>query len=249
MVTGGRSGTTTGMAIPTTIPTTIPTGTRTATRIPTPMTTEDADLLKLTHWLSPVFPIGSYAYSHGIEALVAEKHIHDTDTLQTYCSTLLKAGSGLSDAVLLIAAMQSEDASETQDWALALASSAERHQETMEQGAAFTSTHNALTGRDYPVSALPVAVGRAARDLSLPPSRVAAFYLQSMIANLVIGAIRHIPLGQSAGQAIIAALQPAILAAASRAKSMTPLDIFTSQPGADLAAMRHETQETRIFRT
>lgn len=221
----------------------------TVTPIPTAMTTDDADLLTLTHWLSPIFPVGSYAYSHGIEALVAEKHLRDTDTLQMYCSTLLTAGSGLSDAVLLIAAMGAEDVSEVQDWALALTSSAERHQETMEQGTAFTSAHNALTGNEFPAVSLPVAVGRAARDLSIAPERVAAFYLQSMIANLVIGAVRHIPLGQSDGQAIIKALQSLVLTAASRAKAMTPMDIFTSQPGADLAAMRHETQETRIFRT
>ena len=216
----------------------------------TAMTTEDADLLALTHWLSPVFPVGGFAYSHGIETLVAERAIHSGETLQAFCTTLLTSGSARSDAVLLMATMRSASSDDDANaWAEALAASSERHRETTEQGAAFTHAHNALSGSDHAPAALPVAVGRAARALSLAPTRVAAFYLQAMMANLVTGAVRHIPLGQSEGQAIIKALAPVILSTVEAAKDFAPPDIFTSIPGADLAAMRHETLETRIFRT
>jgi urease accessory protein len=58
-----------------------------------------------------------------------------------------------------------------------------------------------------------------------------------------------VPLGQSAGLRVLAELEPIILqvAAASRAARLDDLGgcVFRS----DLAAMRHETQYTRLFRS
>ena len=152
--------------------------------------------------------------------------------------------------MLLTSAMApGADISALDDRAAALAASAERWQETAEQGAAFTRAVNAVIGRDDTSVALPVAVGRAAASLSLAPERVVALYLQAMVANLVTGAVRHIPLGQGDGQRVIASLQPVILAVAAKASEMTPEDIRGAAFGSDMASMRHETQDVRIFRT
>jgi urease accessory protein len=61
--------------------------------------------------------------------------------------------------------------------------------------------------------------------------------------------VRLIPLGQTAGLAVQAALEPAILATAAHTKSATLNDLGTAAWAADIAAMRHETQTTRLFRT
>jgi urease accessory protein len=133
--------------------------------------------------------------------------------------------------------------------ARALAASKERWTETHDQGRAFTEAVNALTGNDFVPAALPVAVGRAARALTLPPERVAALYLHAFASNLVSAAVRFVPLGQTDGQRTLAALHPLIERTAVEAAA-TPLDaIASSVPGADLAAMHHETQDVRIFRT
>jgi urease accessory protein len=100
-----------------------------------------------------------------------------------------------------------------------------------------------------PPRAHPVAVGTAARSLGLPPATVAALWLQAFAANLVAAAVRFVPLGQTEGQLVLARLAPIILEVATEAAAAPLEAIGTAALGADLAAMRHETMDVRIFRT
>jgi urease accessory protein len=212
--------------------------------------TTDGDLLKLVQWLSPAFPVGGFAYSHGLETAIAEGRVTDAEGLRLWLATVLSEGSGRADAVLLCAAMApGADHAGLSDLAAALAASSERWTETIEQGRAFTAAQNALGGNDFPPAPMPVAVGRAAASLDLPPERVAALYLHAFASNLVSAAVRFVPLGQTEGQAILASLHPVIEAVASEAARTPPEAITTAAFGADLAAMRHEGLEVRIFRT
>ncbi|MEO0692147.1 MAG: urease accessory UreF family protein [Pseudomonadota bacterium] len=210
----------------------------------------DSGLLALTQWLSPAFPVGGFAYSHGLEHAISTGAVGDADTLEVWLTDVIARGSGRADAILLCAAMAMDA-----DWRAldalgrALAPSRERLAETLAQGTAFTEATNALHGTSHPPVLLPVAVGRAARALDLPPAQVAGFYLQSFASNLVAGAVRFVPLGQSAGQAALAALHPLILDVARRAATASVDDITSAAPGADLAAMAHETMDVRIFKT
>ncbi len=210
----------------------------------------DADLLTLTQWLSPAFPVGGYAYSHGLEWAVSEGQVTDAEALFGWLSDILDHGSGRADAVLLARTMDpGADIAGIAATARALAASKERWAETIDQGRAFTEAVNALTKRDEVPVALPVAVGRAARSLALPPRRVAALYLHAFTSNLVSAAVRFIPLGQTEGQQVLSRLHPLIERVAEEAVA-TPLEgIGTAVPGADLASMHHETQTVRIFRT
>lgn len=209
----------------------------------------DTGLLTLTQWLSPAFPLGGFAYSHGLEAAIADG-LSTADEVEAWLADILRHGSGRADAILLCAAMDdTADHEVLAATARALAASRERWEETIAQGTAFTETVNALTGTDHPPAALPVAVGRAARSLGLRPDQVAALYLQAFAANLALVAVRFVPLGQTEGQGIVQALQPVVLEVADAA-SRTPVDgITTSVPGADLSAMAHEVMDVRIFRT
>lgn len=210
----------------------------------------DADLLTLTQWLSPAFPVGGYAYSHGLEWAVSEGQVTDAEALFGWLSDILDHGSGRADAVLLARTMDpGAEIARIAATARALAASKERWAETIDQGRAFTEAVNALTKKDEVPVALPVAVGRAARSLALPPRRVAALYLHAFTSNLVSAAVRFIPLGQTEGQQVLSRLHPLIERVAEEAVA-TPLEgIGTAVPGADLASMHHETQTVRIFRT
>lgn len=210
----------------------------------------DADLLTLVQWLSPAFPVGGFAYSHGLEWAISEGQVTDAEALLASLSDILAHGSGRSDAVLLTRAMDpGADLDMLAAAARALCASKERWLETHDQGRAFTSAVNALTGNDFPPCALPVALGRAARALTLPPERVAALYLHAFASNLVSAAVRFVPLGQTEGQSVLSRLHP-LIGQVAREAAATPLDaIASSVPGADLAAMHHETQDVRIFRT
>jgi len=209
-----------------------------------------ADILTLTQWLSPAYPVSAYAWSHGLEQTIAAGEIADAASLEVWVSDVLTHGAGWSDAVLLARARDRDaDLAEIAALASALAPSRERHLETTEQGAAFARTTSALTGWDLPAMPYPVAVGAAARTLALPTGTVVAVYLHAFAANLVSAAVRFVPLGQTEGQATLAALHDPISELARQA-AVAPLDsIGASAFRADIAAMHHETLTPRIFRS
>lgn len=207
-------------------------------------------LLVLNQWLSPAFPVGGFAWSHGLETAIADGDIRDGATLEDWIGAVLERGSGRSDAILLCHALRGAPAAAELDaLAGALAASHERWSETVEQGAAFTRTVNALTGAARPARALPVAVGEAAAGLGLGAGTVAALYLQAFAGNLVSAGIRFIPLGQTEGQGVLSRLRPRILMLAEEAAGAGLDGIGGAAFGADLAAMRHETQDVRLFRS
>ena len=145
--------------------------------------------------------------------------------------------------------MDAEDPEAIADLAEALAPSAERHLETMAQGAAFARTTTAAWGITVPAVAYPVAVGLAARQLGLPADATVTLYLQAFAANIVSAGVRLIPLGQTDGQRITASLLPLTARIAASALSAPLEAIGGIAVGADLAAMLHETQYTRLYRS
>ena len=204
--------------------------------------------LALVQWLSPAFPTGAFAYSHGLETEIAGGTVSDATSLAAWLGNILRYGAGWQDAVLLSHALEG-GAEALDELARALAPCAERLQEGLEQGAALARTVAGITGRDLPPRMLPVAVGEAAAALDLPKADVIALYLHGFAGNLVSIGIRHVPLGQTEGQAVLARLMPLIHDLAGRAAT-APLDgLGTCALAGDIAAFRHETQEVRIFRT
>jgi urease accessory protein len=206
------------------------------------------DLLTLVQWLSPAFPTGGYAYSHGLEAVIFEGE-RSAPGIGAWIEGVLRYGAGQSDAVLLACVLRGEDAGDLDAVARAMAGSKERLSETLEQGAAFARTVSALTGRELPPRVLPVAVGEAALGLDLAAEVVVAVYLHAFAANLVACATRFAPLGQTEGQRLLAGLHPVIGAVADWAVTVGVEEIGTSALGAELAAMRHEELDVRIFKT
>lgn len=204
------------------------------------------DLLTLTQWLSPAFPLGSFAYSHGLETVVENGDVTDRETLTDWIADILQFGTGHVDAILLCRSMAGED---LRDTARALAASKERLHESEAQGRAFVETVNGITGSKAQHAPLPVAVGVAARGLTLAPQEVASLYLHAFSSNLVSVGVRFIPLGQTDGQKALAALHPVILDVATQAATETLSELASAAFGADIAAMQHETQDVRIFKT
>jgi urease accessory protein len=173
-------------------------------------------LLTLVQWLSPAFPTGAFAYSHGLETAIARFEVHDAATATAWIADVIDHGTGRADAILLAHALRPDaDLAALADLAHALAATAERLQETLDLGGALARTVNALTGADLPALPFPLALGAAARDLELPGEQVAALWLQSFAAALVSVAVRFVPLGQTEGQRIQSALQPLILRVAA----------------------------------
>lgn len=212
----------------------------------TPMSTDTGATLSLMQWLSPAFPVGSYAYSHGLEQVISAGDVHDADSLALWLEDVLRFGAGLSDAILLCHARNGIDVTEL---AQALAPSRERLQETMDQGTAFLAVTNVLYGEARAPAPLAVALGAVSGRLGLEDRQVAALYLHAFVSNLISAAVRFIPLGQTDGQLVLSRLHPVCEAVAKQASRAGLDDIATMVPLADLAAMAHETQPVRVFRT
>ena len=209
-----------------------------------------AEILTLHHWLSPAFPTGAFAYSHGLEQVIALGQVTDAAGLEYWLADVLRYGSGWQDCVLLACALREGANLDALDATChALQPCLERLQETQEQGAAFARTVAQITARDMPPRTLPIAVAEAAAPLGLPPQTVIAAYLQAFLTNLVTIGIRHIPLGQGEGHGVLARLLPLVPDLAQRASLASPGDLGNCCLGADMAAMEHETKDIRLFRT
>ncbi|MBS8225853.1 urease accessory protein UreF [Vannielia litorea] len=229
------------------------TGTITTTRTTIRMNTEPAteDVLKLAQWFSPGFPVGAFAWSHGLEAALAEGRVV-RGSVEAWLEGVLEDGAGRADAALLAAAYGSEGDALTEVDALAraLAPSAERLAETVDQGTAFARTVSALwPDRAVSPMAYPVAVGRAAALHGLPLELTATMYVQAVIGNLVAVATRAVPLGQTEAQAMLARLTKRCEAVAQEAIAGGLDNLGTASFAADVAAMRHEGLYSRVFRS
>jgi urease accessory protein len=223
---------------------------------------DSAALYRLMVWLSPSYPVGSFSYSHGIEWLVETGAVHDKDSLVAWIADLLVLGGGRNDAILFAeswrVAGKSDELARIAELASAFAGSSERALETEMQGDAFCE----ITRRTWTSPALdrlaacyrhpvcyPVAVGAAAADHGIALAPALRAYCHAFAANLVSAGVRLVPLGHTDGQRALQALEGAVedAAAIGEAKELSNLSSITIL--ADLAAMRHETQYTRLFRS
>jgi urease accessory protein len=225
---------------------------------------ESAALYRLMAWLSPAYPIGAFSYSSGIEWAVEAGEVSDAEQLRCWLTVMIAEGGGFCDAVFFVHAHRAIAAGDdaalraVAELAAAFAPSKERHLETTAQGRAFIDTASAawpapaldrlLKVWDGAI-ALPIAVGVACVGHGVPLAPALNAYLHALAANLISAGVRLIPLGQTDGQRVLAALEPVIAATAERALA-TPLDeVGSASFRADLASMRHETQYTRLFRS
>lgn len=217
-------------------------------------------LFRLMSWLSPAYPVGAYAFSHGLEAAVEDGLATDTPSVLDWIATIMTSGNGYADLVFLAAALEAEadELASINEFALAFQGTAELRLESTAQGRAFFM----VTADAWPCAAVeamrgiapesivyPVAVGAVAKSHGIDRRDTLLAYAHAFAANLVSAAVRLIPLGQTDGQRITADLMPKCLAAVERALE-TPLDeVATGTPMVDVLSMQHEHQYTRLFRS
>lgn len=224
-------------------------------------------LYRLMAWLSPAFPVGGFSYSHGLEAAVEAGTVSDRESLRAYVAAVLRHGASRSDAMLFAAAWRAIAADDgvaflwAAERAAAMRGSAELALECNAQGTAFLATvaatwpdlglarwREALQGAEL-VPAYPIAVAlcAAVSGVALRPALIA--YLQAFSSALVTAGVKLIPLGQTDGQRVIAALELVVEDAADEALARPLDDLGSAAPMIDILSMRHETQYTRLFRS
>jgi len=222
------------------------------------MTTKaSANLQRLMAWLSPAFPVGTFAFSAGLETAIKYDAVSDAATTADWLRGQIDHGNAATDAILLgHAHANCADVvvlAELADLSLALCPSSLRTAELKAVGRAFLAAARAWPHpvydnlpKDCPY---PVALGAVAgaHELALRDT-LTAFFLAYCQAQISV-AVRLVPLGQTDGLRVLAGLEPDIDRAADRAMASGLDDLGAIGYAADIAAMAHETLETRIFRS
>ena len=117
-------------------------------------------------WLSPAFPVGAFAYSHGLEKAAEFGWVRDRATLEPWLADLIVHGGLRNDLILLarawtaIAAGDDKALAETAELSVAFQPSAERHLETTQQGRSFLSQISTA----WPCEAVATLASAAPRD-------------------------------------------------------------------------------------
>jgi len=206
-------------------------------------------------WFSPAFPTGGFAYSHGLETAVAESRVAGEAGLADWLGDILEKGAGWTDAVIFVLAYRTESATDLLAVAAlsaALTPSRERLAESEGQGQAFL----AAVRQGWPEMApealpqrttYPAAAGACCARLGAPLHAALGVYLTGFSANLIAAGIRLGLCGQSGGVRVLARLQILIVRLAARAAEADESDLGGCAFGSDIASMRHEALEGRLF--
>lgn len=229
------------------------------------MTTDQAALLRLLAWLSPSFPVGGFAYSHGLEAACEHQLVVDRASLIDWIDGAVAFGSARNDAVILVCTHRAvaEDDDETLrkivDLAARLFGAPELAGESLGQGAAFWRT--VTTAWPHPrfehltailprgCIAYPVAVAAAAAMHGIDRRDTTIGFLHGFVANAVSAAIRLGIIGQTDGQIATGGLEDQVVSTADGTQGATLDDIGSASLMIDLMTLCHETQTTRLFRS
>ncbi|MEO7222787.1 MAG: urease accessory protein UreF [Devosia sp.] len=219
--------------------------------------TDTAALQRLLTWLSPAFPVGTFAWSQGLETSIGDGRVSDAPTLKDWIGGSLSHGALKTDAILLAHAYRDEANAEAlvelAELGLALTAASERHFETSLTGETF-----GIAARAWPSDVFvrlpqpcpyPVVVGAVAGAHQIGLNETLIGFLTASVHAQISVAVRLVPLGQTAGLQVMAGLEPAVAALARTAANASLDDIGGIAYASDIAQMHHETIGTRVFRS
>ena len=212
-------------------------------------TPTDSKLVTVMQWLSPAFPIGGFAYSHGLEWAINKGYVSNREELQKWISDLLEYGSLKNDAILIKLVLQGSDPKEINELAMALCPASERLSETQIQGGAFCKIMREVWSLEIDDLTLPIALALAAKNESIDQNLVVPAYLHSFCSNLISVAMRLIPIGQTDGQKTLRELSPLISDSVRAVAKSDKDDLGSACFLSDVSAMQHEYLQPRVFKT
>jgi urease accessory protein len=229
------------------------------------MTFTDQALLRLLQLADSTFPTGAFAHSFGLESYVARGSVRTAATLEAFITNTLLNAVAPSDGIACVAVAQAGS-----EWE-AVVQRLDRRLTAMKCVSEFREASRALGIRFLRMTtqlfALPcatnyltaidakslhghmsLAFGLTCRDLELPLQPALAAWFRQHCASLVSVAVRLMPLGQTAGQALLARLGPTIVEAVERTLGRDIDDMTSFAPGHELAGIIHrDVLSTRLY--
>jgi urease accessory protein len=230
-----------------------------------PLRLTDQALLRLLQLTDSAFPTGAFAHSFGLETLVARGVVQTATALEEFIANTLLHGLAPSDGVACGAVARTganwEDVLQRLDHRLtAMKTVTEFREASRAMGRRFLRTATQLFSLPRALTYLEaidtrtlyghisLSYGLVCHDLDLPLQPALAAWFRHYCASLVSVGVRLIPLGQTAGQALLVHLGTAIVDAVELALGRD-LDAMASfAPGQELAGILHrDVLTTRLY--
>ena len=198
-------------------------------------------------WFSSSFPVGSYAYSHGLEAIIDNKLINNKKDVEEFLNALLFNGTLRNEYIFIKSIYEGK---EINNLILSSASSKERQIEMVDMGNSFRKIMK--QSWDFELAentAFTYCLTKAAIHFNIKFDYLIKFYLQSFISNLINVCVKHIPISQKDGQKINVIFINKIQDFLQKSEKLNLEDIGSTFFIGDLFSIKHENLETRIYLT
>ena len=198
-------------------------------------------------WFSSSFPIGSYAYSHGLEALIDDKKIKNNNDVKEFLDALLFYGTLRNDYIFMKSIYKGDEINQL---ILASASSKERQIEMIDMGNSFRKIMKDSWELSLPENTSFIyCLAKAGLHFNINFDDLIKFYLQSFISNLINVCVKHIPMSQKDGQSLNVIFINQIQEFLTHSDKLTLKDIGTTFFIGDIFAIKHENLDSRIYLT
>ena len=198
-------------------------------------------------WFSSSFPVGSYAYSHGLEAIIDNKLINNKNDVEEFLNALLFNGTLRNEYIFIKSIYEGK---EINNLILSSASSKERQIEMVDMGNSFRKIMK--QSWDFELAentAFTYCLTKAAIHFNITFDYLIKFYLQSFISNLINVCVKHIPISQKDGQKLNVIFINQIQDFLQKSEKLNLEDIGSTFFIGDLFSIKHENLETRIYLT
>ena len=220
-------------------------------------------LLQLMWLASPALPVGGFSYSDGFGAAVESARVTNEDTAADWLVDQLHLSLSRGDLAVVakaVAAWRRNDllrVRELNDWVLQTRESSEFRLQTEQMGRSlllWLQNHNTVSAGQLQACGLivptyPIAFALAASATQATVRDCLMSFAFGWAENMAQSAIKSVPLGQSAGQRILARLTTDIPAAVDHAMSLMDSERQAFSPMLAILSAQHETQYSRLFRS
>ena len=221
----------------------------------------DVSLLRLMQLVSPSLPVGAFTYSQGIEWCVEADWIIDADSLERWLTDLLQTSMQELEIPIMLRLMQAwkdKDITALQHWSELSMASRETYELRLEEKNRATALFRLLSSlkiagveryESIITSSQAAGFSYASMTWNIPSHQACLGYIWSWLENLVIAAVKLVPLGQTDGQKILMSVSSLVDEVIEKATLLTDDQIGSSSPALAIASAQHETQYTRLFRS
>jgi urease accessory protein len=207
-------------------------------------------------------PTGAFSHSFGLEQYISRDEVHDECTFTEWLRAYTASQLVYTDALLIRLLAGECGGADPLDFVglselaqcvaipsqvrLAAASMAKRTRAIAEDALGVPSVREEF-GCDVECGHPALEFGRAALHAGIDADTAVLAHLTSSITSLTQNAVRGIPLGQSAGQRVLAASHAWVECAVETSRTLTLRDLGAAAPGLDIAQMQHERLRARMF--